>query len=190
MSSLSSASIPSSVSSSSASAPQFAHSAQSQGVSLPDEVAFELLHSELVGQVLEKTDPEERERALSNLELIGFNAGYRLIEKLTRESPKFKDELDLMKFVCKDFWTCVFRKQIDNLRTNHQGVYVLQDNRFKFLAKVSESRQYLESAPKFVIFSCGLVRGSLANLGVNSIVTAEISSQLPSVKFQVQVQRS
>jgi hypothetical protein len=28
--------------------------------------------------------------------------------------------------VCKDFWTCVFKKQIDNLRTNHQGVYVLQ----------------------------------------------------------------
>lgn len=25
-----------------------------------------------------------------------------------------------MKFICKDFWTSVFRKQIDNLRTNHQ----------------------------------------------------------------------
>jgi hypothetical protein len=95
-----------------------------------------------------------------------------------------------MKFVCKDFWTVVFRKQIDNLRTNHQGVYVLQDNQFKYLSKVSEGKQYLESAPKFVVYSCGLVRGSLANLGLNSIVTAEISSQLPSVKFQVQVQRS
>ena len=49
-----------------------------------------------------------------------INAGYRLIEKLTKESPKFKDELDLMKFICKDFWMSVFRKQIDNLRTNHQ----------------------------------------------------------------------
>ena len=71
-----------------------------------------------------------------------------------------------------------------------QGVYVLQDNHFKFLSKVSESKQYLESSSKFVIFSCGLIRGSLSNLGVNSIVTAEISGQLPSVKFQVQVQRS
>lgn len=175
-----------------------------------EEIPFELLHLELVGQILEKTDAEERERALANLELIGFNAGYRLIEKLTKESPKFKDELDLMKFICKDFWMSVFRKQIDNLRTNHQvrlkqgnminrtansfflfqGVYVLQDNHFKFLSKVSESKQYLESSSKFVIFSCGLVRGSLSNLGVNSIVTAEISGQLPSVKFQVQVQRS
>jgi len=161
-----------------------------QNMPVAEEIPFELLHLELVGQILEKTDAEERERALANLELIGFNAGYRLIEKLTKESPKFKDELDLMKFICKDFWMSVFRKQIDNLRTNHQGVYVLQDNHFKFLSKVSESKQYLESSSKFVIFSCGLVRGSLSNLGVNSIVTAEISGQLPSVKFQVQVQRS
>jgi len=161
-----------------------------QSLPVAEEIPFELLHLELVGQILEKTDAEEREKALANLELIGFNAGYRLIEKLTKESPKFKDELDLMKFICKDFWMSVFRKQIDNLRTNHQGVYVLQDNHFKFLSKVSESKQYLESSSKFVIFSCGLVRGSLSNLGVNSIVTAEISGQLPSVKFQVQVQRS
>jgi len=161
-----------------------------QNLPVAEEIPFELLHLELVGQILEKTDAEEREKALANLELIGFNAGYRLIEKLTKESPKFKDELDLMKFICKDFWMSVFRKQIDNLRTNHQGVYVLQDNHFKFLSKVSESKQYLESSSKFVIFSCGLVRGSLSNLGVNSIVTAEISGQLPSVKFQVQVQRS
>jgi len=164
--------------------------AANQNLPVAEEIPFELLHLELVGQILEKTDAEERERALANLELIGFNAGYRLIEKLTKESPKFKDELDLMKFICKDFWMSVFRKQIDNLRTNHQGVYVLQDNHFKFLSKVSESKQYLESSSKFVVFSCGLIRGSLSNLGVNTIVTAEISGQLPSVKFQVQVQRS
>ncbi|KAF3697395.1 Forkhead box protein P3 [Channa argus] len=40
--------------------------------------------------------------------------------RLTKETARFKDELDTMKFICKDFWTCVFKKQIDNLRTNHQ----------------------------------------------------------------------
>ena len=25
-----------------------------------------------------------------------------------------------MKYICKDFWTAVYKKQIDNLRTNHQ----------------------------------------------------------------------
>ena len=42
------------------------------------------------------------------------------LSRLTRDSPSFKDELDVMKFVCKDFWTKVFRRQVDNLRTNHQ----------------------------------------------------------------------
>ena len=39
---------------------------------------------------------------------------------MTRDCPRFKDELDLMKFVCKDFWTALYKKQVDNLRTNHQ----------------------------------------------------------------------
>ncbi len=100
-----------------------------------------------------------------------------------------QDELDLVKFICKDFWSLVFRKQIDNLRTNHQGMYVLQDHHFRFLAKVSGSAQYLESAPKFVVFSCGMVRGAMANLGVEAVVTADVNSQMPSVKFEVNVQQ-
>lgn len=43
-----------------------------------------------------------------------------LFSRLTKDTARFKDELDIMKFICKDFWTCVFKKQIDNLRTNHQ----------------------------------------------------------------------
>ena len=155
----------------------------------PEDVLFDLLHLELVTSLLNQNNNKDKDAALSDVELIGFNAGFRLIEKLTKEYPKFKDELDLMKFVCKDFWTGVFRKQIDNLRTNHQGVYVLQDNNFKFLSKVSHGRQYLEASPKFVVFTCGLLRGSLANLGVNSVVTAEVVN-MPAVKFQVQVQRT
>ena len=132
------------------------------------DVPLELLHLELVSRLAEKKG-QEREKGLTDLELIGYNAGYRMIERLTRDHPKFKDELDLMKFICKDFWTCVFRKQIDNLRTNHQGVYVLQDKNFKFLSKVSAGRQYLDEATLFVVFSCGLVRGSLANLNLKDV---------------------
>jgi len=149
-----------------------------------DLVPFELLHLELVGQALNDSWLD-----IEKLENIGYSAGYRIVEKLAREGPKFKDELDLLKFICKDFWGAIFRKQIDNLRTNHQGVYVLQDNSFRFLNRVSADRQYLEASPKFVSLTCGLVRGSLANLGINSVVTAEITS-LPACKFQVQVQRS
>jgi hypothetical protein len=53
-----------------------------------------------------------------------------------------------MKFICTDFWSSINKKQIDNLRTNHQGVYVLQDNAFRFLTRLSAGRQNLELAPK------------------------------------------
>ena len=56
-----------------------------------EELPFELLHAELVSRVRKcPTGTKEREIALSDLEYIGFNTGYRLIEKLTREYPKFK----------------------------------------------------------------------------------------------------
>ena len=62
----------------------------------------------------------------------------------------------MIKFLCKDIWTLVFRKQIDNLKTNHrvlwlvgsykknlgltgldQGVYVLTDHSFRPFARMS-----------------------------------------------------
>lgn len=153
-----------------------------------EDVPFQLLHGELVKQILCQVK-HDRLKALSDLESIGFSTGYRLVEKITREHPKFKDELELMKFICKDYWMCIFRKQIDNLRTNHQGVYVLQDKSFKYLQSVSTSKQYFEDSSVFLVFTCGLLRGSLANLGVKSVVTTEVVN-LPAVKFQIQVQRN
>lgn len=49
-----------------------------------------------------------------------FRDWLHFLPRITRDSPSFKDELDIMKFICKDFWTKVFRRQVDNLRTNHQ----------------------------------------------------------------------
>lgn len=103
--------------------------------------------------------------------------------------PRFKDELDTMKFICTDFWSAVYKKQIDNLRTNHQGVYVLQDTAFRFLVRMSNGNQYMEVAPRYVTFTCGVIRGGLANLGIKSVVIAEVQS-MPSCKFHIQVERS
>ncbi|KDR17521.1 trafficking protein particle complex subunit 6B [Zootermopsis nevadensis] len=155
---------------------------------MADEVLFELLHSELVSYVLTNSEKDKKHGDLSTLEYIGFSTGYRIIERLTKDWPRFKDELDTMKFICTDFWSSINKKQIDNLRTNHQGVYVLQDNAFRFLTRLSAGRQYLEMAPKYVAFTCGLIRGALSNLGINSMVTAEVQS-MPGCKFHIQVQR-
>lgn len=72
--------------------------------------------------------------------------------RLTRDWPRFKEELDTLKFLCTDFWSAIYKKQVDNLRTNHQGVYVLLDNEFRFLSKISSGSQYLEYAPKVIIY--------------------------------------
>ncbi|XP_047994540.1 trafficking protein particle complex subunit 6b [Leguminivora glycinivorella] len=157
---------------------------------MADDIVFELLHSEIINYAMEqsKDNSEKKEADLSIVEYIGFAAGYKVMERLTREWSRFKDELDTMKFVCTDFWTCIYKKQIDNLRTNHQGVYVLQDNAFRFLTNFSNGQQYLEYAPRYVAYTCGLIRGGLANLSINSIVTAEVQS-MPSCKFHIHVQR-
>ena len=43
-----------------------------------------------------------------------------LEDRFSRDRPRFTDTLDVIKFLCKDLWTLVFRKQIDNLKTNHR----------------------------------------------------------------------
>jgi hypothetical protein len=40
--------------------------------------------------------------------------------RFARDKPRFTDTLDVMKFICKDIWIMVFKKQIDNLKTNHR----------------------------------------------------------------------
>lgn len=156
-----------------------------------DECLFEYLHAEIIHYVVcSLPDSKEGKEDLSRLEWMGFSVGYKIIERLTREWSRFKDELDMIKFICTDFWCSLYHKQIDNLRTNHRDVYVLHDNAFRLLDKVgsNSNKQYLEESPRLLAFTCGLLRGSLANLGIVSTVTAEISA-LPGCKFNVQVQR-
>ncbi|XP_028575990.2 trafficking protein particle complex subunit 6B [Podarcis muralis] len=157
---------------------------------MADEALFLLLHNEMVSGLYRAAEQGDGEngRCISKLENMGFRVGQGLIERFTKDTARFKDELDIMKFICKDFWTTVFKKQIDNLRTNHQGIYVLQDNKFRLLTQMSAGKQYLEHAPKYLAFTCGLIRGALSNLGIKSIVTAEVST-MPACKFQVMIQK-
>jgi len=152
-------------------------------------VLFELLHTEVVNQIIANNSTGELlDNGLSKLEALGFRVGQSMVERITKDTPRFKDELDTMKFVCKEFWMSLYKKQIDNLRTNHQGVFVLQDNRFRLLTQMSNNKQFTEQAPKYLAFPCGLIRGALANLGVLAVVTAEVSV-MPACKFQIQIHR-
>lgn len=82
-------------------------------------------------------EDEERDAVFFRLEALGYRVGLGLVERFSRDRPRFNDALDAIKFVCKDLWMLVFRKQVDNLKTNHRGVYVLTDNSFRPLARMS-----------------------------------------------------
>uniref|UniRef100_A0A8D2DLH7 Trafficking protein particle complex subunit 6A n=1 Tax=Sciurus vulgaris TaxID=55149 RepID=A0A8D2DLH7_SCIVU len=163
-----------------------------RGSRMADAVLFEFLHTEMVAE-LWTPDPDPGsggpEMSPSVLESVGFRVGQALGERLPRDIPAFREELDVLKFLCKDLWVAVFQKQMDGLRTNHQGTYVLQDNSFPLLVPMASGLQYLEEAPKFLAFTCGLLCGALHTLGFQSLVTASVAA-LPACKFQVVIQKS
>uniref|UniRef100_A0AC34QIC1 Trafficking protein particle complex subunit 6B n=1 Tax=Panagrolaimus sp. JU765 TaxID=591449 RepID=A0AC34QIC1_9BILA len=114
--------------------------------------------------------------AETRLESLGFRVGYSLVEKLSKDLPRFTTELEMMKFICKEFWTKAFGKQVDNLRTNHQDVYVVQDNKFLTVANLAEGGQYLKDAAIYLSFPAGIVRGALANLGIKCICVIRLDT--------------
>uniref|UniRef100_A0A0E0B003 Trafficking protein particle complex subunit 6B n=1 Tax=Oryza glumipatula TaxID=40148 RepID=A0A0E0B003_9ORYZ len=123
--------------------------------------------------------------------------------RYTMERLRFSDHLEAIKFICKDFWSELFKKQIDNLKTNHRGTFVLQDNRFRWLTRVSidpsvesmdatdnDSATLGDSAAQttsmLLYFPCGIIRGALTNLGISCSVTADMSN-LPACSFVVRI---
>ncbi|XP_053460231.1 NTPase KAP family P-loop domain-containing protein 1 isoform X3 [Nycticebus coucang] len=139
---------------------------------MADATLFEFLHAEMVAELgTSYPDPDPgpggQKRSLSILEGIGFRVGQALGEsvcpcpsRLPQETLVLREELDVLKFLCKDLWVSVFQKQIDGLCTNHQGTYVLQDNNFPLFIRMALGPQYLEEAPKHLgCHTPGLVPG-------------------------------
>nr|XP_023886870.1 trafficking protein particle complex subunit 6B-like [Quercus suber] len=140
--------------------------------------------------------------AARRIEAIGFQVGLHLSERYTMERPRFSDHLDAIKFICKDFWSELFKKQIDNLKTNHRGTFVLQDNRFRWLAHISgnpspkngDLSQYnynplaenkaAQATSMHLNFPCGIIRGACLNCRIPHAVTADISNH-PACSFVV-----
>eukprot|EP00877_Chromochloris_zofingiensis_P013904 jgi/Chrzof1/8768/Cz03g23230.t1 len=172
-------------------------SLQSQQLSQPKkrrcaEVCVELLATEAVKHFNER---QYGPAAPAALEAIGFRVGRQLAERYSKDRPRLGDTLEVIKFVCKEFWQAIFKKQIDNLKTNHRGIYVLQDNNFRWLVKVAPvtalpdgtKAEYLtKTAQSYLHLPCGILRGALTHLGVNCTVEADPKS-LPSCSFTVKI---
>lgn len=125
------------------------------------------------------------------IEAYGYALGTRLTEVLMYKSPsnaKIIDVLDIMKFLCRDVWKCLYGKQMDNLRTNHRGTFVLIDNNYRLISALSSGKGMPDSISKarlYVWFPCGIIRGILLSFGIEAHTSAEIS-QFPAVAFNIQ----
>ncbi|XP_044498102.1 trafficking protein particle complex subunit 6B [Mangifera indica] len=166
------------------------------------ESCIDSLLTEMVSTYCTRFYANKPELAARRIEAIGYQVGHQLSERYTMERPRFSDHLEAIKFICKDFWSELFKKQIDNLKTNHRGTFVLQDNRFRWLSRISldSSLEYTESqdpsasaenkaaqsTSMHLYFPCGIIRGALSNLGIPCAVSADISN-LPACSFVVRI---
>ncbi len=153
------------------------------------------------------------ETIAAKMERIGFDVGYRLVESLSQSKSLIPPtahaktpsqsllQLEAIKFICKEFWLEVFRKQIDKLQTNHKGIFVLKDLDFKWLDKVPsivDSGEVEEDnggegrimAIKILALPCGLIRGALSNLGIAAVVSCDFmddGKNMNSCSFNVKI---
>lgn len=143
------------------------------------------------------------ENAAAKMERMGYDVGYRLSERLVQNkqmtpvTQNNKDpspamlQLEAMKFICKEFWTEVFRKQIDKLQTNHRGVFVLKDLQFRWLQRLPGDVELARiMAIKILAYPCGLVRGALANLGIVAVVSCDFladGKNMSACSFNIKV---
>mmetsp|Transcript_3533 Transcript_3533/g.4915 ORF Transcript_3533/g.4915 Transcript_3533/m.4915 type:complete len:251 (+) Transcript_3533:29-781(+) len=144
------------------------------------------------------------ERAAAKMEKMGYDVGYRFVERLAQsktltptsrgngEAPSIAMvQLEAVKFICKEFWIEIFRKQIDKLQTNHRGVFVLKDKEFKWLKRLPSDNEVARvAAIKLLAFPCGLIRGALENLGISAVVSCDFLSDgktMSSCSFNIKV---
>jgi trafficking protein particle complex subunit 6 len=172
---------------------------------------FELLFAEVLNYVERTTPPagdsEEdlafsKEMAAAKTERMGYNVGFRLCERLSQNrtfSASGKDQsmvaaaaqLEAVKFLCKEVWTEVFRKQIDKLQTNHRGVFVLKDLELRWLTRLPPGEELARvTAIQLLAFPCGIIRGTLSNLGIPAVVSCDFLNDghnMASCAFNIKI---
>ena len=99
---------------------------------------FNLLFVELIDLSLRQSIPSDsempqpdQELAFYRIERIGHSVGQKLADRLVLGHRLFSDQLDILKYICKEYWMLLFHKQIDNLKTNHKVQRQLQSSRLR-----------------------------------------------------------
>lgn len=169
---------------------------------------LELLHAEFVAYLVRSHESGRlaSEELHAKLEAAGFAVGRRYAERLALNRERPTEVLDVVKFVCREFWTEIHLKAVDKLQTNNKGVFVLQDFNYRWLrfvsmraggaggggaeattATPSKGASAKEPIPlQYLVFPCGLIRGALAACDVDAVVNADLSAS-PRTVFHIRV---
>ena len=146
---------------------------------------FAFLHGEIYNFITRTfTEPEQQ---TSKLRSMGLRVGQIIQERLNVEAPRTQEEVDIVRFVCRDVWANLFLKQIDKLKTDNKGIYYLIDQEFCLIRQVTDSVQYARELPLFLEFTCGLLQGTFNQFGLSASVSPDISHP-PACTFVVQLQ--
>lgn len=144
------------------------------------------------------------EMAAAKLERMGAAVGYRFTERLaesktwnagtaTQEAAArtAAQQLEAVKFLCKEVWMEIFSKQIDKLQTNHRGVFVLKDLELSWLTRFPSATEGSRvAAIRLLAFPCGVIRGALANLGIPAVVACDFladGQNMAACSFNIKV---
>jgi hypothetical protein len=150
------------------------------------------------------------EMSAAKLERVGYQIGYRLTERLAQTKTwnaltatgttaggadllaqqTAAQQLEAVKFLCKDVWVQLFGKPMDKLQTNHRGVFVLKDLQLSWLLKFPESESSRTQALQWLALPCGLIRGCLADLGIPSVVSCDFATStetMAACSFNIKV---
>ena len=94
-----------------------------------------------------------------------------------------------MKFLCTEFWKFAFAKSVDNLRTNNAGTFIITDEAFKFIGRLSckdhESREFKDKVKCYEGFIIGMIRGALMNLGYD--VPPQVQTAIKDARLQLTI---
>jgi trafficking protein particle complex subunit 6 len=143
------------------------------------------------------------EMAAAKLERMGYAVGYRFTERLAQNktwnavpnqdmaAAVAAQQLEAVKFLCKEVWMEIFGKQIDKLQTNHRGVFVLKDLDLTWLQRFPAGTEHARvTAIRLLAFPCGLVRGCLSNLGIPAVVSCDFladGQNMSACSFNIKV---
>ena len=103
-----------------------------------------------------------------------------------RDRDRLIEPLDAVKWLCREFWVDLFRKPVDRLQTNNRGVFVLQDDSFRWTRFVSAGPAEDNKALtlKYFVIPCGLIRGALSAWGLDAVVNVDVA-KLPKAIFHI-----